>query len=186
MDNTRVAGLHSPLFGILADCSSEYTYECMRREQREGEATQCSSVYSVAGQEQHSSSVCIRNKLFAHLSLRQESYLIRNGFFSSKWPSYSVQRISLSLLFSSSPPKITSIPFLTKAHTSDRLSLKCWITSEYSLERGLPNTPTSSVCNPRSVFGFDWLTTKNDIEVAHAILTHKTTTAPSTFHHSRK
>ena len=59
----------------------------------------------------------------------------------------SFQIIFRNLDFSSSPPKMTSTPFLTRVQISARLSPKYWATRAYSLDKGLPNTPTSSVCN---------------------------------------
>lgn len=53
--------------------------------------------------------------------------------------------ISLSLCFSSGPPKMTSMPFLAKARICGSDSPKCSATSLYSFDSGLPNTPTSSV-----------------------------------------
>lgn len=55
--------------------------------------------------------------------------------------------ISLSLSFSSGPPKMTSMPFLARARISGSDRPKCSATSLYSFDSGLPKTPTSSVYN---------------------------------------
>lgn len=48
--------------------------------------------------------------------------------------------------FSSWPPKMESMPRRASAQMSSRERLKCSATRRYSLDRGLPKTPTSSVC----------------------------------------
>lgn len=52
---------------------------------------------------------------------------------------------SLSLCFSSGPPKMTSMPLLARARIWASDSPKCSATSLYSFDSGLPKTPTSSV-----------------------------------------
>lgn len=51
----------------------------------------------------------------------------------------------LSLCFSSSPPNMTSMPFLASARIWGSDRPKCSATSLYSFDSGLPKTPTSSV-----------------------------------------
>lgn len=53
--------------------------------------------------------------------------------------------IRLSLDFSRSPPKTTSMPLLERARISDSDRPKCLATSLYSFDNGDPKTPTSSV-----------------------------------------
>jgi hypothetical protein len=59
---------------------------------------------------------------------------------------------SRSLPFSSSFPNMISILLLASWQISFLLSSKCSATSEYSFERLLPNTPTSSVYKQLALF----------------------------------
>lgn len=86
---------------------------------------------------------------------------------STRWPnkpwlSQLDHIICRSLAFSSSPPKMTSMPLLARAQMSALSRPKCSATRPYSFDSGLPKTPTSSVCvslecqfPPRS-FVFRW------------------------------
>lgn len=58
---------------------------------------------------------------------------------------YEFHMMSLNLCFSSSLPNMVSIAPPARSQISFLLSPKCSAISEYSFERVLPNTPTSSV-----------------------------------------
>lgn len=86
--------------------------------------------------------------------------------------------ISLSLCFSSGPAKMTSIPFFAKARIWGSERPKCSATSLYSLDSGLPKTPTSSVC----ILSVCHQTLENVSGRKQGwILTHSTTVHSSTF-----
>jgi hypothetical protein len=52
-----------------------------------------------------------------------------------------------NVCLSCSVPNIVSIGLLASRQISSLFNPKCWAMREYSLERLLPNTPTSSVCS---------------------------------------
>jgi len=70
-----------------------------------------------------------------------------------------VHMMSRSLCFSASPPKMESMACRARAHIWPRSRSKCCATRRYSLERGLPKTPTSSVCSlPASAHAYSLAT----------------------------